>query len=165
MERCGDALQGVFCVNEPNSDSMLQVFEEFKLSGKVPFIACDSNVPLAEALKNNKISGIVLQDPVGMGYSAVKTMIDHLDDKEIALKISTGQTMATPENVDSDEIRSLLYPERFSGTEFEPEKARYTIAVVAKEHTHEYWQFVHAGAEKAAREAGDIKIRFEATVR
>lgn len=162
FEEYGEAVQGVFCVCEPNGDGMLQVLEETKRAGKLPFVTCDANAAMIAGLKDGKIAGIVLQDPVKMGRETVATMLAHLGGDEVDQRVPTGQHLATADNMDSDEIRPLLYPERFGGESVEPESADHVIAVVTKGLTHEFWQSVRAGAEQAASEAGNVKIRFEA---
>ncbi len=97
-----------------------------------------------------------------MGYQTVRTMMAHLDGQTVPSRVVTGQYLATRENLESDEMRPLLYPERFSGQTFQPEHTKYTIGVIPKGLTHEFWQSVRVGAEKAAKEAGNIKIEFNA---
>lgn len=162
LETYGDAVRGVFCVCEPNGDGMLQVLEETERAGEIPFVSCDANAAMIAALGDGKMAGIVLQDPVYMGRMTVETMLAHLRGEAVESRISTGQYLATADNMDSEEIRPRLYPERFGGEAFQPEAPAYTIAVVTKGLTHEFWQSVREGAERAAREAGDVRIRFEA---
>jgi ribose transport system substrate-binding protein len=38
---------------------------------------------------------------------------------------------------------------------------KYQIAVIPKGTTHDFWKSIHAGAEKAARDHGDVKIIWE----
>ncbi|MBI3469382.1 MAG: substrate-binding domain-containing protein [Planctomycetes bacterium] len=106
-------VDGVFAVCEPNSTGMLGALEQAGLAGKVKFIAFDPNAALVQAMRDGKVSGIVLQDPVKMGYLAVKTMVEHLQAKPVEKRISTGENMATPENMTSDEMDRLLHPQQF----------------------------------------------------
>ncbi|QDT68785.1 D-allose-binding periplasmic protein precursor [Planctomycetes bacterium MalM25] len=162
FETFGDSVRGIFCVCEPNGDGMLQVLVETDRAGKIPFVSCDANAAMIAALKDGKMAGIVLQDPVKMGRETVETMLAHLRGEEVTPRVQTGQHLATSDNMESDRIRPLLYPDRFGGETVEPTDPKFTIAVVTKGLTHEFWQSVRAGAEKAARDAGDVAIRFEA---
>ena len=103
----------MFTVCEPNSTGMLEALETSGLVGKVKFIAFDPTPQLIEGIKQGKVHGIVLQDPVQMGYLGVKTMIAHLEGKPVERRIPTGEFIATPENVDSPEIKKLLHPVQF----------------------------------------------------
>ena len=108
-----DDARGVFTVCEPNSTGMLRALENSGLAGKVRFIAFDPNDRLIAAMAEHKIDGIVLQDPVQMGYLAVKTMIDHLNGREVEKVISTGEYVATPDNMQEAKYDALLHPVQF----------------------------------------------------
>jgi len=54
------------------------------------------------------MDGIVLQNPVRMGYLAVKTMVAHLRGEKVDKRIPTGETLATPDNLDDPKIHDLL---------------------------------------------------------
>lgn len=110
-----DEVRGVFTVCEPNSTGMLGALENSGLAGKVRFIAFDPNDRLIAAMAEHKVDGIVLQDPVQMGYLAVKTMIDHLNGREVEKVISTGEYVATPDNMHEPKYDTLLHPVQFGG--------------------------------------------------
>lgn len=109
----GDKVDGVFTVCEPINKGMLVALDNRKLAGKVKFVGFDSDPRFVEALKNKTMHGIVLQDPVNMGYLAVKAMADHLAGKPVEKRVVTGETLATPENMTDPKIDKLLHPERF----------------------------------------------------
>jgi ribose transport system substrate-binding protein len=106
-------VDGVFAVCEPNSTGMLGALEQAGLAGRVKFIAFDPNAALVQAMRDGKIHGIVLQDPVKMGYLAVKTMVEHLQGKPVEKRIATGEYMATPENMSGEEMHRLLHPQQY----------------------------------------------------
>jgi ribose transport system substrate-binding protein len=64
-------------------------------------------------MKNGKMHGIVLQDPDTMGYQAVKAMVAHLRGEKVEPRISTGEFVATPENMNTPEMQRLLAPPIF----------------------------------------------------
>jgi len=51
-----------------------------------------------------------LQDPVQMGYLAVKTLAAHLNGEPVEPVVDTGVFVATPENRDDETIDRLLHP-------------------------------------------------------
>ncbi|MEX0679667.1 MAG: substrate-binding domain-containing protein [Pirellulales bacterium] len=112
LNQYGDRLDGIFAVCEPDSLGVLGALEQEGLAGKVTFVGFDPSAHLVEALAQRKIKGLVLQDPVAMGYLGVKTMVDHLQGKEVQRRIPTGEMMATPENMDTPRIKKLLEPEQ-----------------------------------------------------
>jgi ribose transport system substrate-binding protein len=108
-----DKVDGVFTVCESNNTGMLGALENEDLAGKVHFIAFDPNARLIQALSDGKVDGIVLQDPVNMGYLAVKTIVDHLRGHEVEPTVNTGEFVATPDNVHEPEMEKLLHPVKF----------------------------------------------------
>jgi ABC-type sugar transport system substrate-binding protein len=159
IDKFGDRITGIFAVCEPNANGTLRALENKDLVRQVKLIGFDPNERMVQALRDKKMHGIVLQDPVTMGYLAVKTMVEHLEGStNIEKRISTGEYLATPENMDTPEMQRLLNPPKFSGSSFEPAETKYRIAVIPKGMTHEFWLSVRYGAEKAAKELGNVEI-------
>ena len=154
-----DAITGIFAVCEPNANGVLRALREADLAGQVKFVGFDPNQPMVQALSQGHMHGIVLQDPVKMGYLAVKTMVEHLEGKQVEKRIATGEFVATPENMKTEEMQKLLNPAQFTDAdEPQPQEKKYTIAVIPKGTTHEFWKSVHYGAAQAAREFGNVEI-------
>jgi ABC-type sugar transport system substrate-binding protein len=154
----GDRTNGIFGVCEPNATGTLRALQEAGMSGTTFFVGFDPTERMVLALAEGDMHGIVLQDPVNMGYLAVKTMAAHLDGETVEKRISTGEHLATAENMNGEEMQRLLKPAQFSGDDFEPDETKYTIAVIPKGTTHEFWRSVHHGAHTAAEELGNVKI-------
>lgn len=110
FQRFDNKVDGIFAVCESNADGVLKAIEDSGLAGKIVFVGFDPSEKLREALASQKMSAIILQDPVNMGYQAVKTMIEHLQGKEVEKRIDTGEFVATPENLDDEKIKMLLKP-------------------------------------------------------
>ena len=102
---------GVFCSNESATHGMLRALEAAGLAGKVRFVGFDSSGTLLEGLRAGHIDALVLQDPVHMGDTAVRTLVDHLDGEDVERRVDTGVTVATKDNLDSAEIAGLLTPD------------------------------------------------------
>jgi len=113
LGKYNDEVDGMFAVCEPNAAGTLQALKEEELAGKVKFIAFDPNPDLVNGLSDGSVHGIVLQDPVTMGYKAVKAMMEHLEGSEVEKRISTGEFVATPENMNGDDMKKLLTPPQF----------------------------------------------------
>ena len=110
LNRYGQQLQGIFCVNESATVGMLLALQDIDRAGKVVFIGFDSNEILIEAIRTQQLQGVVVQNPFRMGYLGVKTMVEHLLGRPIEKRIDTGVIMVTPERLDEPEIQTLLYP-------------------------------------------------------
>jgi len=113
LQKYRDEIDGIFAVCEPNATGVLEALNEQGLAKKVKFVAFDPAVPLINGLENGTVHGIVLQDPVQMGYTAVKTMMEHLGGKQVEKRIGTGEYVATPENMKEERMQKLLKPEQF----------------------------------------------------
>jgi ribose transport system substrate-binding protein len=113
LAKHGERVDGVFTPCQHVSAGMLRALEERDLAGKVKFVAFDSSPELVKALRDKKIEGIVLQDPVSMAEQAVRTMVEHLKRKPVQSRIILGESVATPENMDESKIKTLLEPEQF----------------------------------------------------
>jgi ribose transport system substrate-binding protein len=103
-----DEVDGVFAVCEPNAAGVLKALEELELTDKVKFVAFDPNAELVKGLETGSVHGIVLQDPVKMGYEAVMAMARALNKR-----IVTGEHVATPDNRSTDDMKRLLAPPKF----------------------------------------------------
>lgn len=106
----GDDLAGIFAVCEPNANGTLESLRNAGINGKVKMIAFDPSDALIEALDDGSCSGIVLQDPVQMGYQAVKTLVGSIKGEKAPDFISTGEYVATPENMNEEQFQMLLKP-------------------------------------------------------
>ncbi len=104
-------VDGIFCPNESSTFGTLRALQEFALAGKVKFVGFDSSSKLVQALRDGHINGLVLQDPIKMGYLGVKQIALHLKGQKVEERIDTGVYLATRENMDEPEIKSLLLPD------------------------------------------------------
>lgn len=104
-------IQGIFCPNESTTFGMLRALQDANLAGRVAFIGFDSSEKLVEALQNDHIDALVLQNPFKMGYLGVKTMVAHLNGKPVEKRIDTGVALVTKENMNDPEIKSVLSPD------------------------------------------------------
>jgi ribose transport system substrate-binding protein len=90
---------------------MLRALQDSGLAGKVKYVGFDSSERLVKALEDGEIHGLVLQDPINMGYLGVKTMVSHLQGETVEKLIDTGSMVATPENMNDPKVRGLLEPD------------------------------------------------------
>lgn len=104
-------VDGVFCPNESSTFGMLRALQEAGRAGTIVFVGFDSSPKLVQALREGEISGLILQNPVKMGYLGVKQMTLHLRGLPIDRIIDTGVYLATRENIDDPAIRVLLLPD------------------------------------------------------
>jgi len=107
----GLSIGGIFCPNESTTFAMLRALEDGGLAGKVKYVGFDSSDRLVKGLQNGYIQGLVLQDPINMGYLGVKIMVAHLQGEKVEKRIDTGSEVATPENMNDPRMKNLLEPD------------------------------------------------------
>jgi ribose transport system substrate-binding protein len=107
----GLTIDGIFCPNESTAFAMLRALQDSGLAGKVKYVGFDSSERLVQGLANGHIQGLVLQDPINMGYLGVKTLMAHLRGESVEKQIDTGSQVATPQNMNDPEMKNLLEPD------------------------------------------------------
>lgn len=104
-------IQGIFCPNESTTFGMLRALQDAGLAGSVIFIGFDSSEKLVEALENDQIHGLVLQNPFRMGYLGVKTIVAHLQNQPVEKRVDTGVALVTKDNMNDPDIKDVLTPD------------------------------------------------------
>jgi len=104
----GLSIDGIYCPNQTTTFGMLQALRGKNLAGKVKFVGFDCDASFLDALKKGELQGTVLQDPLNMGYLAVKTAVAKLRKEEVKPVIDTGATLVTPENMGDAKIAALI---------------------------------------------------------
>jgi ribose transport system substrate-binding protein len=110
LTRYANQIQGVFTPNESSTAGMLLALQDINKAGQVAFVGFDVSETFITAMRSRQLQGIVVQNPFRMGELGVKTMIDHLQGRPVALRIDTGVMLVTPDNLDTPEAQQLLHP-------------------------------------------------------
>ncbi|GMV98685.1 MAG: D-ribose ABC transporter substrate-binding protein [Phycisphaerae bacterium] len=103
-------LDGVFGPCEPVIAGVLRALHEAGRAGRVKVIGFDRSEKLVAAMKAGQVHGLVLQDPINIGYLGVKTLAAHLRGERVPERIDTGSRVATLENMNEPAIAELLSP-------------------------------------------------------
>ncbi len=150
---CGDSTEGV--KSEPAQAGA-------SANKQVRFVGFDASEPLVNAIRSGKLQGVVVQNPMRMGETSVKTLVAHLDKQPVVAKVSTGETLVTPENLTDPEVEPLINPpkadNRTQGSLAGTKSKKWRIIVIPKGTTHEFWKTIHAGALKAANDLGNVEV-------
>jgi ribose transport system substrate-binding protein len=104
-------VDGIFCPNESSTFGTLRALQGAGKAGDIVFVGFDSSPKLVQGLRDGHIQGLVLQNPVKMGYLGVQQMVFYLRGQPFEKRIDTGVYMVTRENMDDPEMRSLLMPD------------------------------------------------------
>jgi ribose transport system substrate-binding protein len=110
LNRFGEQAEGIFAPNESTASGMLLALRETGLAGKIKFVGFDANDQLLTGLREGIIEGLVIQNPVKMGYLGVTTAVSVLRREPVPADIDTGVGLVTRENMDEPEISALVHP-------------------------------------------------------
>jgi ribose transport system substrate-binding protein len=104
-------VDGLFCSNESSTFAMLRVLHDNGWSKKVHLVGFDASPNLVAALREGDLDGLVVQDPVRMGYLGVKTMVAHIRGERVEPLIDTGARLATRDNMHEEDVHARLEPD------------------------------------------------------
>ena len=76
-------VDGIFSPNESGSFAMMRVLQDNGWAKQVKFIGFDASPNLVKGLRDGQIHGLIVQDPVNMGYLGVKTLVAHIRGQQI----------------------------------------------------------------------------------
>jgi ribose transport system substrate-binding protein len=111
LNRHGKNVDGIFCVNETLTVGMTMALRNIgRAAGTVKLVGFDVGTQAVEAMKKGDVQGLVVQNPLRMGYDCVMTMVDHLQGKKVAAKIDTGVFLITADNMNDPEMQKLIKP-------------------------------------------------------
>ena len=111
LNRFAREVNGIFAPCEPVTVGMMLALRDAgKAGGAVKFVGFDAGTQSVEGLKKGDIQGLVVQNPMMMGYLGVKTIVDHLQGKKVEKVVDTGVTLVTAENMNEAKIGELLHP-------------------------------------------------------
>jgi len=103
-------IQGIFTPNEVSTAGMLLALQDIKKAGSLVLIGFDMSETFIDAMHNNQLQGIVVQNPFRMGELGVKAMVDHLQGRKVEARVDTGVMLVTPDNMDTPQAQQLLHP-------------------------------------------------------
>jgi ribose transport system substrate-binding protein len=110
LNRYANEVQGIFCVNESSTHGMLLALQDIGKAGRIFFIGFDASQPFIDAMNNGQMHGLVVQNPLNMGYLGVVKMVTHLQGKPVEPRVDTGVWMITKDNLSDPQSADLLHP-------------------------------------------------------
>ena len=119
LSRYNTEVNGIFCPNESVTVSMTKALRDLgKAEGNVKIVGFDTSVQSLRDLEAGDVQGLVVQNPLKMGYLGVKTLVSHLAGDVVEKRIDTGVAMVTKANMSESEMQELLNPplEKYLGS-------------------------------------------------
>jgi ribose transport system substrate-binding protein len=103
-------LVGIFADNNTTGDGTARVLTETGKQDAIIGIAFDSDPQEVEGLKSGALKGLVLQDPYGMGYRGVDSVLRVIAGEKLPAYVDTGANVVTKANMDEQKNQDLLNP-------------------------------------------------------
>lgn len=103
-------LIGIFGDNNHMGDGIANSIQQNGAQDSIVTYAFDSDETEIDAIKNGYLTGIVVQDPYGMGYNGVLSVISSLEGKTLDHDVVADTTLVTNKNIEDEAVLSLLYP-------------------------------------------------------
>ena len=104
-------VDGIFTPNESTTLAMMRVLQDNGWAGKVKFVGFDATDMLVKGMSDGTIDGLVLQDPVNMGYQGVKTIVAHIKGDKVEPRIDTGVRLVARDHMNDPDAKELLHPD------------------------------------------------------
>lgn len=102
-------LKGIFGANEGCAIGVANAVSEMKKAGTLVVIGYDSGKLQMDAIRSGVMAGAITQNPIGMGYKTVEAAVKALKGEKLPAKIDTGFFWYDKTNMDSADIKPLLY--------------------------------------------------------
>lgn len=101
-------LNGIYAANEGSAIGVLRGVAESGRTG-LTVIGFDSGTGQIDAIRNGQMLGAITQDPIGMGKQLVDAAVKAIRGEELPRVIDTGFYWYDNTNIDSPDIKGLLY--------------------------------------------------------
>jgi len=79
-------------------------------NGQIHLVGFDASTSLITALEEKQLDALVVQNPMGMGYKGVMSIVKHIKGEKVKSRIDTGVELVTFKNMYSKEMQELLNP-------------------------------------------------------
>jgi ribose transport system substrate-binding protein len=102
-------LKGFFGANEGSIIGVLNAVKELGMEGQLTVIGYDAGKQQMDAIRSGVQAGAITQNPVGIGYKCVESAVKAINGETLDPVTDTGYFWYDASNIDSDEIKPLLY--------------------------------------------------------
>ncbi len=102
-------LKGYFGANEGSAIGVINAVTELGKQGEIVVIGYDAAKAQLDAIRSGVMAGAITQNPIGIGYKCVEAAVKAINGEQVDKVIDTGFFWYDATNMDSDEIKPLLY--------------------------------------------------------
>lgn len=102
-------IKGIFATNEGSAIGLINGVVKKDKAGKIVIVGFDAGKQQKDAVRNGIMLGAISQNPVNIGYKAVEAAYKVSKGEHLPKTIDTGYKWYDKTNIDSDELKPLLY--------------------------------------------------------
>ena len=102
-------MKGYFGANEGSMIGVMNAAKELGTEGQIVLIGYDAGKQLMDEIRSGAVAGAITQSPVGIGYKCVEAALKASKGETLPKIIDTGFFWYDKTNIDSAEIKPLLY--------------------------------------------------------
>lgn len=102
-------LAGVFTITTNNTEGAATGVREAQREGRIKIVGFDTSDPIVEAIRKGIVSADIVQYPYRVGQLGVEMMVDALRGKQVDRQVHTPFVVATPQNIETDEVQKFIY--------------------------------------------------------
>lgn len=101
-------VKAIYTTSESAAKAVVSTLDELE-NTEIQVVSFDGGEDQIERLKEGKISGIIMQNPYGMGYATVVAASRAILGLGNEAVVDTGYTWVTPKNLEHVSIQNMLY--------------------------------------------------------
>lgn len=101
-------IKAIYTTSESAAKVVLSTLEEME-NAEIQVVSFDGGADQIQRLKDGKLSGIVMQNPYGMGYATVVAAARAILDLGNEAIVDTGYTWVTEKNLESESVQNMMY--------------------------------------------------------
>lgn len=101
-------VKAIYATSESAAKAVVSTLEELE-NTEIQVVSFDGGEDQIERLKEDKISGIIMQNPYGMGYATVVAASRAILGLGNEAVVDTGYTWVTEKNLEQTSIQNMLY--------------------------------------------------------
>ena len=104
-------LDALFCSSEAATIGAARALVSRGAAGKIKLVGFDASPSLQQDLRDGVIDALIVQDPFGIGYIAVETIVNKLDGETPEKRIDSPARVVRAADLDDPAVKKLLNPD------------------------------------------------------
>lgn len=101
--------RGVYTTSETATEAVLSVLDTFENQEEYKVVAFDGGESQLKRLEEGKLSGLIVQNPYGIGYATVVACVRATMGEGNEAVVDAGYTWVTAKNMKEEAIQNMMY--------------------------------------------------------